>query len=180
MAFESLTRTDKEAHKLLQRFGVSAPPVDVEKIARELGLDIRYERFQRDLSGVLVKSSDSKVIGINSSHARVRQRFSIAHEIGHFWLAHPGDMFVDEIGGQASVVFRDGRSGDATNIYEMEANRFAAALLMPAELLVNSFLSCSPQDAEGKMIVNTLANQYEVSTQAMKIRLSSLGLMLAA
>jgi Zn-dependent peptidase ImmA (M78 family) len=179
MATDPLSRTEKEARRLLERLVITTSPVDVESIAKKLGLQIRYERFKPDLSGVLVKSADKATIGINSSHPRVRQRFSIAHEIAHFWLNHPGDMFIDEAKGQASVVFRDGRSGDGTNLQEMEANRFAAAILMPFDFLFESYVACAERHgADERKLLADLASEYEVSTQAMKIRLSSLGLWL--
>jgi|ERR1700722_234294 len=181
MGIDSLTRVEKEAQKLLFRVGITTPAVNVEEIAKALELDVRRQRFDDDLSGVLVKVGQRATVGINSRHSAQRQRFSLAHEIAHFWLGHPGDMFVDEAKGQATIVFRDGRSADGTNLHEMEANRFAAALLMPADLLIESFAQCladSLEDVE-KEIVPRLAAEYDVSKQAMKIRLNSLGLAVA-
>lgn len=182
MSIDSLARVEKEAQRLLNRLGISEPAVDVEAIATQLGLDVRRQRFDDDLSGVLVKTVDRTTIGVNSRHGLLRQRFSIAHEIAHYWLEHPGDMFVDEARGQASVIFRDGRSSDGTNLHEMEANRFAAALLMPVQLLFDSFMRCLSDGLSNidKEIVPRLATEYRVSNQAMKIRLSSVGLTLIA
>lgn len=179
MAIDSFARVDREARRLLDKVNVTAPAIDVAKVARTLGLDLLYQHFLEDLSGVLVKTGEKNTIGVNSRHPKTRQRFSIAHEIGHFWLNHPGDMFVDKT--MASIFFRDGRSGDGTSLHEMEANRFAAALLMPAHLLVDSFLACERAGTtDVDQLVSRLARQYEVSAQAMRIRLSSLGLLSAA
>jgi len=176
MAIDSLARVDREARRLLDKVGIAAPAVDVAKIAKSLEIDVLFQHFQEDLSGVLIKTGDKNTIGINSKHAKTRQRFSLAHEIGHFWLSHPGDMFVDKQ--MAAVFFRDGRSGDGTSIHEMEANRFAAALLMPAHFLVDSFLACERTgESDVEQTVSRLAKQYEVSAQAMRIRLSSVGLV---
>lgn len=181
MSIDSLARVEKEAQRLLDRLGISGPAIDVESVAKALGLDVRRQRFEDDLSGVLVKTIERNTIGVNSRHSPKRQRFSIAHEIAHFWLDHPGDMFVDEAKA-TSVIFRDGRSAEGKNLFEMEANRFAAALLMPAGLVVESFVACLAQGHNDvdKEIVPQLAAKYQVSEQAMKIRLSSLGLTLVA
>ena len=68
------------------------------------------------------------MIGVNEDHHSNRQRFSIAHEIAHFVLHH-GDTYIDK---GYRVHFRDLESGSGTKREEMEANAFAAALLMPA------------------------------------------------
>lgn len=180
MYFKSLDRVEREAGRLLERARVVEAPVNVEDLALRLGLEVRYERnFRSDLSGVLVKQAAKSTIGINASHPKTRQRFSIAHEIGHFWLGHAGDMFVDEAKGRASIVFRDGRSSEGTEVPEMEANRFAAAVLMPASLLIVSLkrvVNAGTALSE-KEVVAQLAREYQVSPQAMRIRLTSLGLM---
>lgn len=179
MAVDSFARVDREARRLLDKMNITGPAVDVTKVARALELDVLYQGFQADLSGVLVKTGEKNTIGVNSKHTKTRQRFSIAHEIGHFWLNHPGDMFVDKA--MAAIFFRDGRSGDGTSLHEMEANRFAAALLMPAHLLVDSFLAGERDGTTDiNQVISRLARQYEVSVQAMRIRLSSLGLLSAA
>ena len=174
MRIDSFPRVDREARRLLEKMSIVNPAVDVERIAQTLGLNVIRQQFQEDLSAVLVKSGNASTIGINSKHPRARQRFSIAHELGHYWLDHPGDMFVDKT--TATVLFRDGRSGDGTSLHEMEANRFAAALLMPPHFLIESFMERSGTFGVTEMVAS-LAKQYEVSQQAMKIRLSSLGLI---
>lgn len=178
MSTDSIARAEREAQRLLSRMGITKPAVDVEAIAKKLNIDVAYQRFKDDLSGVLVKAGERSAIGINSKHSPVRQRFSIAHELAHFWLGHPGDMFVDESKGRASIVFRDGRSADGTNLHEMEANRFAASLLMPAVFLFESLTKCLSDGLLeiDREIIPRLSNEYCVSQQAMKIRLSSLGL----
>ena len=178
MPTTSLFRVDREARRLLERVGVSAPAVPVEKVAEALGLEVVYQRFDDDLSGLLVKEGGKSTIGINACHAKTRQRFSLAHEIAHFWLAHPGDMFVDK--GATVVLFRDGRAGSGTSLHEMEANRFAAALLMPADFLIQSLGSMDEADAaDPERLATSLAREYHVSPQAMRFRLSALGLFAA-
>ena len=77
------------------------------------------------------------------SHRRVRpkgrqprQRFTIAHEIGHFLLHTDEDVHIDE---KRPIGRRDDLSSQAVDACEIEANQFAAELLMP-ESLVREFV----------------------------------------
>jgi Zn-dependent peptidase ImmA (M78 family) len=124
----------KKAAELLHAASVNRAPVPVETLAERAGAVIRYEPFDGKLSGMLYRSDDGAVIGVNSLHPAVRQRFSIAHEIGHL-LLHEPELHVDE---HAFVAFRDPESSKASDPAEIEANQFAAALLMPADLLMKA------------------------------------------
>ena len=160
----------KKAAELLQSASVIETPVPVEMLAELAGAVIRYEPFEGQLSGMLYRSEDGAVIGVNSLHAAVRQRFSIAHEIGHL-LLHEPELHVDE---HAFVAFRDLESSKASDPAEIEANQFAAALLMPSELLSRSIaeLGHNPDVSDA---IRVLAQRFQVSQEAMTIRLSKLG-----
>lgn len=166
------SKAELRARDLLERHAVEAPPVDVEAIAQAEGAFIRYEPLQ-ETSGLLVRREDGKIIiGVNSLHHPNRQRFTIAHELGHMLLHadHP-TMFVDG----HMVHFRDDQKTDKFDPREIEANAFAAAVLMP-ETFVRRDLS--PQiDALDEVAVRTIANHYQVSQQALTIRLMTLGLV---
>lgn len=73
----------KEANKLLNRLGIEAIPTPVEKIAGLLGAKIVRQSSDDDLSGMIYLNSTGIVIGVNESHHENRQRFTIAHELGH-------------------------------------------------------------------------------------------------
>jgi Zn-dependent peptidase ImmA (M78 family) len=119
------------------------------------------------------------IIGVNADNQWERQRFTVAHELGHFVL-HDDNLRVDHHFVDASreprlrvAAFRDRVSSQATDAREIEANRFAAALLMPIDFLEKSLRAArSPLDNEA---VATLATKYEVSIQAMTYRLMNLG-----
>src|SRR5438445_468099 len=116
-------------NNLLNSNRVKKPPVPVDRIAHKLGLDVELHRFDKEeFSGILVREGDKAVIGINATHSPTRQRFSIAHEIGHY-LLHTGDrVFIDRI---YNVNFRSSRSSQGTDFEEIEANTFASLLLIP-------------------------------------------------
>lgn len=167
---------------LLERVAVSKPPVDVERIARSLRYDVVFEHFPGDLSGTLIRDEDgSMTIGINSYHPLVRQRFSIAHEIGHAQLhirsAAKSLVFVDPPGPQ--MLFRDGKSALGEDPLEIQANQFAAGLLMPSDFIraigrgyVERFPTVSVDQ-----LVGMLSERFEVSSTAMRFRLVTLGLL---
>jgi Zn-dependent peptidase ImmA (M78 family) len=160
----------RKAAELLKAGSVHEAPVPVEMLAERTGAVIRYEPFDGKLSGMLYRSEGGAVIGVNSLHPTVRQRFSIAHEIGHL-LLHQPELHVDE---HAFVAFRDLESSKASDPAEIEANQFAAALLMPTELLLKRIaqLGDNPDVSDA---IHTLAQTFQVSQEAMTIRLSKLG-----
>lgn len=165
----SYARVRNRVERLLS--GLSEPPVDVEALAASLGAEIRVFKLERDVSGVLYRDRDRKVIVVNSAHSAARRRFTIAHELGHL-LLHPGEpIHVDQ---GARINLRDGASATAEEVDEIEANAFAASLLMPAAWLRRD-VSEAGIDVEDGAEIRRLADRYGVSTQAMLVRLASLG-----
>ena len=166
-------RVDQAARELLASLGIYQPPVPVEELAMRLGVNIVRDALGQGVSGVLYRQDKGQsVIAVNASHAVVRQRFSIAHEIGHLRLHAGRPIIVDHLV-RGRVNMRDERSSLATSREEIEANGFAAALLMPAEWIstdVNGSLGGAP----GRT-VESLAERYNVSEQAMEFRLVNLG-----
>ncbi|GHF74127.1 hypothetical protein GCM10017566_54870 [Amycolatopsis bartoniae] len=114
------------------------------------------------------------MIGINSRHSPKRQRFTIAHELGH-WLLHDGKpLIVDQ-----SVMMinkRDDLSSQATNLEEIEANGFAAELLMPRTLMMEAIRrQLSFGHSSREEFVTAIAKEFDVSVDAMGFRLMNLG-----
>jgi Zn-dependent peptidase ImmA (M78 family) len=169
-----LGRARREARRLLASLGIAKPPVDVQRLAHSLGVSVRFaDAPTSDLSGFLARSDSTKsgfVIGVNRDHSTKRQRFTIAHELAHFALSHEGDVHVD----RSIIAKRDSRSSMASDSCEMEANQFAAELLMPS-----SWLSRAIQQRRSGQLdddaIDELAERFEVSVQAMTIRLGALG-----
>ncbi|GAB1832922.1 ImmA/IrrE family metallo-endopeptidase [Achromobacter ruhlandii] len=141
-------------------------PVDPESIAKAMGIRIEPE-FGLDggASGMIELQRDgSAVIYYDMTEVPVRQRFTIAHEIGHYARGH-----LD--GGQTR--FRDTTANFRTfqaDPAETEANQFAADLLMPARIVRYAVLNKGVRD------VSRLANLFFVSQAAMGFRLKNLGL----
>ena len=112
------------------------------------------------------------MIGVNWLHHPNRQRFTIAHEIGHFVL-HRGGTYIDK---GTYARFRDLESGSGTKREEREANQFAAELLMPRHL-VETLLQSQHLDPGDDGSLNRLAEEFEVSALAMSFRLANLGFL---
>src|SRR6266851_1759525 len=150
----------RKVHGLLAKLKPAVtPPIPVEKIARLLGADVRYEPFEGELSGMLFREKGRSVVGVNALHSRTRQRFTIAHELGHLLLHSDNDLFVDK----HYRVRRDRRSSEASDYAEIQANAFAAELLMPTALLTADVLGAElGLDLENDSQIARLAARYNV------------------
>ena len=175
--------TTRRAEQALAETGATEVPVDVEAIALRFGLKVVFKALPRDTSAVIIRASDGRrIIGINDGHSTTRQRFSIAHEIGHALLHLPaeppasGDAVVDK---PIEVLFRDDIAAMGVDKREIEANAFAVELLMPAKVLRERFrqLIQTSTRKSTDALVRELATEYEVSTQAMGYRLANLNLI---
>jgi Zn-dependent peptidase ImmA (M78 family) len=129
---------EDQASKCMLEAGISGIPVPLEQIAKKLGAVVSFEPFGGHLSGMLYRDTAQTVIGINSAHPHRRQRFTIAHEIGHFGLHKVSPVIVDRATQEklVRVNTRNEASGQGTDQEESEANQFAAALLMPREVVM--------------------------------------------
>lgn len=160
---------------MLGLFAVHAAPVPVEHIALRLGLTVERAQLGDDVSGILVVRDGRGLIGVNAAQSATRQRFSIAHEVGHFQLHRKAmPVFIDtQFTRPYLAAFRDARSATGEDRREREANAFAAALLMP-EALVRDAVAQLAVDVEDDAAVVQLAKRFDVSRQAMTFRLVNL------
>ena len=167
-----LNKPVEVARQLLERFG-EHPPIDIEAIVKAHGIAIRRQELEDSVSGMLVIKDSHTTIGLNENHHPNRQRFTLAHELGHFLLHRSvSNIFIDA----STIFFRDGTSSDGSKTQEIDANAFAAELLMP-EKQVREAINSQPLDAFDEGAVRRLAAQFEVSAQALTIRLTRLGLI---
>lgn len=169
----------EQAAHLIGRFPdhVHGRNVDAEGIARALGIVVRRASFEGSLSGFLVFGPDGvPYIGVNSDHNLRRQRFTIAHELGHFMLHEKSVPHMDAGQGGFRARLRNDLSSEGVDQKEVEANLFAAELLMPAAWLERDLKGQPPIDMfETDSLILDLARSYGVSTRALTIRLTKLG-----
>lgn len=163
----------RKADELISKLGIKQPPVPVEDILTACGISVEYHNLEPSVSGVLVRRGDTASVGVNALHHRNRQRFTLAHELGHFYLhLDSPTVFVDD----ALVHFRGDDVTVPDDPQEMEANAFAGALLMP-ERMLRADLAGRYIDAFDDSAVRDLARKYAVSAQALTIRLTRVGLI---
>jgi len=167
----------RRARKLLDETNVTTPPVPLEHLAARCGATIRYEPYDGELSGMAHRRADGKgLIGVNSFHSRTRQRFTIAHELGHLLLHGDEEVYIDE---KRTLGRRDEISSQAIDPREIEANQFAAEVLMPEALIkqsVNMLIEDKP-DISVEEAIELLAHNFDVSQIAMTHRLTNLNVI---
>lgn len=174
----STARTASKSKELLRAHGLYRDPVNVVALADQMGIAVHYEPLDNNYSAFLVIKNGKASAFINAEHHPNRQRFSLAHEIGHYVLHHsksnPDHLFLDK---SLMLYTRKDASPSETVDYEMEreANRFAAELLMPEELL-RKHIAKHDLDITDEFDIYRLALAFEVSEQALQIRLGRLKL----
>lgn len=153
-ATDRARRVMEEARRLLDECGIERPPVDLVRIARHLGIR-RIRELDVRLDGQLVELGDGGYEVILSRNApHTRQRFTLAHEIGHILAASPGDESMN--------------CGDAAT--EDLCNRVAAELLIPGRFIADA--------ATAEMDVGTfrrLATRFQCSLEATAWRILNIG-----
>jgi len=167
-------KAESEASKLLAETGQSKQArVDIEAIARHLNAQVVEEKLDRSVSGLLYRDGDQVVIGVNSAHVDRRRRFTVAHEIGHLVLHKGRPLVLDHV----RVNFRDANSSTASDWEEIQANAFAAEILMPREQVIAAAKKLlEDRTITEAEIIDYLAQGFDVSNQAMEYRLINLGL----
>jgi Zn-dependent peptidase ImmA (M78 family) len=143
------------ANSVLLCADVARPPIDVESIARILGVVVHKRGI--GFAGSVDSTIDPPVIEVKADDALVRQRFTLAHELGHL-LLHP-----------IGVRRRDSTYARQGETMEQEANEFAASLLIPLWLLEPVVTRSKPNPRE-------LAAIFQVSQNALVLQLRKLTL----
>lgn len=163
----------RRAQELLARLGIHAVPTPVEKIAKAQGVQVRFSPFDDELSGMVYIKDGVPIIGVNSLHHPNRQRFTIAHELGHFELHRQMITTKVHVDKDFPALMRDPKSATGTEQIEIQANQFAAELLMPNKLIKKE-LSGKQFDIEDERPMEQLAKKFRVSKQALEYRIRDL------
>lgn len=157
---------------LFDKYNLSIP-VDLDKIVKGEKINFAYDNLidaGGAFSGLCMINENGVSIVINENHPETRQRFTLAHELGHYFLhmnkSLSESVFVDK----ASLYRRDSSSSSGEIKQEIEANRFAAELLMPEGEVFKAIGTRFDFDN-----IKSLADKFGVSEQAMSIRLTALG-----
>jgi len=167
------SKIQQRAKAILDEQKVSSAPVPVERIAKALGAQLRFSPLDNELSGMVYVKDGTPIIGVNALHHPNRQRFTMAHEVGHL-VFHRAEITKEiHVDKDFPMLMRDAVSSTGVNEMEIEANLFAVELLMPATFLSKS-LEGQPFDIDDEGAVSALAKEYKVSASAMRFRLGNL------
>jgi Zn-dependent peptidase ImmA (M78 family) len=169
---QSVDHPYTRAQQLLARLGIQTIPTPVEKIAKSLGAQIRFSALDDELSGMIYIKANIPIIGVNSLHHPNRQRFTIAHELGHLELHREMITSAVHVDKSFPVLMRDPKSATGTDEVEIQANQFAAELLMP-RILLDQALAGKPFDIDDDKPLEELAKKFRVSKQALEYRIQS-------
>lgn len=176
--FRSEADIQRRAEGLLREHDAWYVPVDPIKLARAHGIRVYNATFDDDsISGILARRGPNITMLINANDHAFRKRFTIAHELGHYVLDHytdeadHTDQHIDlyRTGGEPVLSTEAPAGRPASRPEEVQANLFASALLTPAELVRDRF--------EETNDVDQLARIFQVSPEAMGIKLGRLGLI---
>lgn len=143
-------------------------PVDVVKIANLNDMAVYEGDLEKSVSGAIRynKEKENFEILVNKNDTRERKRFTIAHEIGHFFL-HKEILMNDEI--HIDIMYRMPNEDEEQKKRERDVDYFAGALLMNKTLLTKMYNESNT--------ITELANIFDVSVSAMTVRLDILGLL---
>lgn len=166
-----MSRVDTAANALIAETGRPQPPIDVYALAERLGVQVVHTTMNGDVSGMLIREREALTVGLNSQQTPRRQRFTLAHELGHLRLHRGRPLIVDSL---VRFNMRDTTSATATDREEIEANRFAASLLMPEGAVRSAVAEAGT--ASLAQLQRELAHLFDVSAEAMGYRLINLGI----
>ncbi|QCT41101.1 ImmA/IrrE family metallo-endopeptidase [Candidatus Saccharibacteria bacterium oral taxon 488] len=163
MTKEDFKRIEQKASKVLSDNYIIEPFVNVFDIANGEGISIEYRKMPQgntDVSGFF--DSTTRTIYVNVDNSIARRTYTVAHELGHYFLEHKPDEY--------GLYRRNNSYDEIKEQKEKEADCFAANLLMPEnmirkELREYPFLKSS---------IQLLADRFGVSPSAMAYRLMNL------
>lgn len=172
MSLQSAAR--ERARAVLAESGDPEAPIPVERIIRARGIKVQFSPLDQEISGMALVKDSVAIIGVNALHHPNRQRFTMAHELGHHVLHSEhlqGSAHVDK---GFSVLMRDGVTSQGTDGLEIAANAFASELLIP-EARLAAAVDLASFDIDDVERLQALARRFKVSPSAMQYRLLAFG-----
>lgn len=175
-----------KAESLLLEYGYKGDPLklNIEDFAHKHSFDIVTLESKQGgaklmvtsdtISGTLIVQNGMKTIALNQLESDLRKRFTIGHELGHYFLNHgkKDGMKLDTY-----KLYRNEESSAGSKEEEVQANAFAAALLMPRSYITNEFNRLSGIHFDNLKIIELLSEAFGVSQISVSYRLNRLGLL---
>lgn len=141
-------------------------PMKLGALAKKLDIIVKQSTLAPNISGEIKESDGVVTIKINRHDAITRQRYTLSHEIAHFLL----HRHLLQNGIEDDVLYRSTQS----NEIEAEANRLAADIIMPLELIRSLIQKYSLDDINKEKVYEQVAEELNVSTTALAIRLEKI------
>ena len=166
MSDSRLNNASLQAELIVQNEGL-ALPIDVLALAKSRGILVEAKPSTvKGVSGMLLRVGDDFAIGYATHVKSIGfQRFSIAHELGHYFLGHADTMFYD-----GKTVHESQAGFGSKEFIELEADHFAAGLLMPSEL----FRKEAARHCDGLTAIERVAEKCQTSITSSAIRYAQL------
>ncbi len=188
------------AHKLLEKITYKDGAVDLNKICSKLYIDLQFTNHSdQDEDGNSILGSvnfDQKSILIYSHDDKNRERFTIAHEIGHFYLRHDRYLRSESIVERDLTIRDEKESSFNYERLECQANIFAADLILPEDMFLRKteeyrrklgikdrghgyiFVDDQPWNyGSYNQLLEYLSSYFEVSKQAIEIQYKKNGML---
>jgi Zn-dependent peptidase ImmA (M78 family) len=164
-------QVEARARDVLKKHGLDSIPVNPLTIARREGIAVNNATFVDDsIAGMIARRGNEVTLLVNQGDPPYRKRFTIAHELGHHFLHLADDgEFVDGEGDLFRQPKGDPGNWTPEQSEEYLANMFATALLMPEDAVRVTW--------EDSRSLERMARRFNVSEQAMGVRLDQLGLL---
>lgn len=192
---DEIEQTTSQIHAMI---GYDDGPVDLIRICEELSIDLTISEGSGDTveESELLGRADfaTRKIVIYAHGNRKRERFTLAHEIGHFHLNHDQFLRSETTIKQDLLVDEHETKGNLINRMEYQANMFASHLLLPKFSLVKKvqqlraeldirdrghgyiFVDNQPQNLSNYyLLLEAVSEHFNTSSQVIEIRLKSLG-----
>lgn len=175
MAFVKTNNEKKDLRQLLnmddifnsaKNNGINTIPFDIYSYINIFNdIEVLEDYLDPEISGMIEYINFGYIITINKYHSENRKRFTLAHELGHYMMHK--DFLKSNGNIEDKMLFRNNLTQDKI---EIQANEFAAQLLMP-EIEFKSAIN------QGINSIAELAKKFQVSAAAIKYRAYKLGLI---
>ncbi|EEO34012.2 hypothetical protein MBAG_02964 [Coprobacillus sp. D7] len=173
--FYDADKIEEIAAEIREMFELKETPTQIANILNKVGFKIFSLDMDDNLSGRIGIAKEfekmlgsRKILQINSKDNRGHQRFTMAHELGHYIFDYNGH---EEYANAYSLA-----EDDVNSPGEMRVNRFAAALLMPKNIFIDKYIARKTLGLDEVSICKSLAEEFEVSETAVSKRIVELGL----
>ncbi|MCD6594450.1 ImmA/IrrE family metallo-endopeptidase [bacterium] len=148
------------ARQLFEYIPMDNPPVRLTPILEKFNVSLYFDDFD-EIDGITMKSAKLSIIVINKNLSITRQRFTIAHELGHIIMPHKSDFYVCY------------SKKTKNKLMERDANRFAGEILMPQPMIAELW---GKYESNPRNRVEAIAKIMKISTSALRVRIRELGL----